>query len=263
VAGVVWGGLVEPRLLRIRRHEVASALWPKGWPRLKIAVMSDLHASWPHVTAGRVERLVERVLALAPNIIFLPGDFISTHTYGARPVTPERVALALAPLAQAAPTLAVLGNHDHHIGRRRMREVLSAQGIAVLVNEVVEVDIGGTAITIAGMDCMRTGLADPRKTFGSVGQDVPAILLSHVPDIFPKTPENIVLTVSGHTHGGQVRIPGLPPFVTMSRLPRHMAHGLHRLGERYLYVSAGVGSTGLPVRFGMPPEIALLELVRA
>jgi predicted MPP superfamily phosphohydrolase len=258
-----YAALVEPRRLAWREVSVSSNLWPRGWHPLRIAVLSDLHAAWPHVTAARVRRLAERIASHCPDLVLLPGDFVSTGTACVVQVPIEATAAALSALPKAAPTFAVLGNHDHHIGARRVAAALADAGVTSLYNRAELIRLGGRELWLAGVDCLRTGRADLPKALACVPRDAAAtILLSHIPDIIRRVPDNVLLTVSGHTHGGQVRVPGLPPLITHSRLPRAMARGLHRLGERHLYVSAGVGSTGLPIRMGVLPEIALLTLSR-
>jgi predicted MPP superfamily phosphohydrolase len=256
-----YAGWIEPRRLVLRHLDVPSPLWPAGWAPLRVAVISDLHAAWPHVTAARIRRLAQRIVDQRPDLILLPGDFVSTGTYGVVHVPVEATAEALAPLVDCAPTYAVLGNHDHHLGARRVVGALDAVGIVSLYNRAEMVRLGDRDLWLAGVDCLRTGRADLPKALADVPPDATAtILMSHIPDIIRRVPESVMLTVSGHTHGGQVRIPGLPPLITHSRLPRAMARGLHRLGERCLYVSAGIGSTGLPIRMGVVPEMAILTL---
>ncbi|MDX6752599.1 metallophosphoesterase [Geminicoccaceae bacterium 1502E] len=254
-----YAGWIEPRRLRVVRHELRPALWRREHGTLRIGVLSDLHAAWPHVTAPRIARIVARLMAEEPDIVLLPGDFISTGTRFVRPLEIDAIMRALAPLT-VRPTFAVLGNHDHAAGGWRVREGLERVGIEVLQNRVVRHLHGNHPFEIAGIGCMRSGRAAIGRTLAALSGELPAILLSHVPDVFPRLPPHVALTVAGHTHGGQVRIPGLGPPVTMSSLPRHMALGLHRDAGRFLYVSGGIGTSGLPVRFGVPPEIALLTL---
>ena len=259
-----YAGWIEPRRLVLRELTVASPAWPAAWPPLRVAVISDLHACWPHVTALRIRRLVERTIAEKPDLVLLPGDFVATGTLLVRRVPVRETAAALAGLVAAAPTFAVLGNHDHHVGARRVVGMLAEVGIPSLYNRAEPLRIGPRQLWLAGVDCLRTGRADLRKALAEVPADAAAtLLLSHIPDIIHEVPERVMLTVSGHTHGGQVRLPGLPPLVTHSALPRHMVRGLHRIGDRHLYVCPGIGSTGLPIRLGVVPEIGLLTLCHA
>lgn len=257
-----YAGWIEPRRLRIIRHELRPAAWSEAHGRLKVGVLSDLHAAAPHVTAPRIERIVARLLALEPDIVVLPGDFVSSGTRGVRPLGIDAIMAALAPLA-TRPAFAVLGNHDHDVGGWRVRQGLERIGIDVLQNRVVRHLHGNHAIQIAGIGCMRSGRAAIGRMLEDLADDSPAILLSHVPDVFPRLPAQVALTVAGHTHGGQVRLPGYGPLVTLSRLPRRMALGLHQEAGRFLYVSGGIGTSGLPVRFGVPPEVALLTVAAA
>lgn len=258
-----WAALVEPRRFRLVRYELASPGWPASWPPLRLAVLGDLHAARPHLGERRLARIVERVLAERPELVLLPGDFLANRTAFVRPLPAERIAAALAPLAEAAPTFAVLGNHDlHEAGGRPIRAALEAAGIAVLENEVVELDLAGRPLQLAGLGCAVSRRADLPAVLAALDPDRPAILLSHVPDAVAYLSDRVLLTVAGHTHGGQVRLPGLGPLFTMSALPRRFARGHHRIGRRHLLVTSGVGTSLLPIRFGVPPE-AVLATVRA
>jgi len=252
---------IEPRRLLVREHRLP---WPGDTlrvPRLRIAVLADIHAAWPHTTPARLAGIVRRLLGFGPDLVLLPGDFATTDTYGVLPVAPEAMAEALRPLAERAPTFAVLGNHDYDYDGTRVAIALERAGIRVLANESVAVPTGDGRIWLAGLDDPVSLRHDPEATFGQLPEREPAILLSHTPDVVAFAPPNVRLVVAGHTHGGQVCLPFLGPLVTMSRLPRQQAHGLHDTGDRHLFVTAGIGATGLPVRFLRPPEIGILDLV--
>jgi predicted MPP superfamily phosphohydrolase len=255
-----YAAMVEPRLLRLRLPCVRTSDWPRGRPPLRLGILSDLHAAWPHMTLARIGRIVGRLLDAAPDIILLPGDFVSSHTRFVRRIAIEPAAEALAPLAEAAPTFAVLGNHDWYYGGERVAKALERHGIGVLRNAATQVASRTGAVWIAGLDCMWSGRADLARTLRDLDGTAPAVLMSHLPDVFPDVPQGIPLTVAGHTHGGQVCLPGYGPLRTLTKLPRRQAYGLHEIGGRHLYVSGGVGTTVLPIRFWRPPEIALLTL---
>lgn len=258
-----WAGLVEPRRLRAARYEIESPHWPAARSPLRLAVLGDLHAAWPHVSEGRLARIVARLLAEAPDLVLLPGDFLANRTAFVRPLPAAGIARALAPLAAAAPTLAVLGNHDwREEGGREIARRLEEAGIAVLLNEVVELEVAGGPLAVAGLGCAVSRRADLPALLRSLDADRPTIVLSHVPDAVAYLPDHVLLTVAGHTHGGQVRLPGLGPLLTMSALPRRFAYGHHRVGRRHLLVTSGVGTSILPVRLGVPPEY-VVATVRA
>ncbi len=261
-AGAGWAVAIEPRLLRVDRRHVASSRWPAHWPALKVAVLSDLHAARPHVDAARIGRIVARILAETPDLVLLPGDFVSTRARWQRPLSTEAIAAALAPLTRV-PVVATLGNHDYEHGFDRVGCALRAVGIEVLHDSASRLTWGDGAVQLAGIPYRGSGRFDTRRAFAGLDPALPLIVTSHTPDAFPHLPAEALLTVAGHTHGGQVKLPGLPPPVTFSRLPRRMAHGLHRDGDRFLYVSAGVGMSGPPIRFGVPPEIGILTIAGA
>lgn len=256
----LYAAAVEPRLLRLRRPTVCSTAWPPGRAPLRIGVLADVHAAWPHMTVARIERIAARLLRAGPELVLLPGDFVSTHTAFARRIAIEPVAQTLRALAAAVPTVAVLGNHDWYLGGVRVAHALADVGIRVLRNEAVRLELASGAVWIAGIDDLWTRHADLPRTLSGLDATAPAILLSHMPDVFTSVPADIALTVAGHTHGGQVCLPGYGALRTMSSLPRRLAYGLHEVDGRHLYVSGGVGTTALPIRFCRPPEIALLTL---
>ena len=158
-------------------------------------------------------------------------------------------------------------------GRRRpeTERALLAAGIPVLENAAVRLRHEGRDFWLAGLGSMWAfggamgrwrGVDDLPATLAALADDAPAVLLAHEPDVFPRVPGRVALTLSGHTHGGQVRLPGVP-LVVPSNYGARYAHGHVVEGGRDLIVSAGLGTSGLPVRFGVPPEIVLVELGQA
>ncbi len=254
---------VEPRRLQLHRHRIPWRPWRFSGASLRILVLSDIHAAWPHMTPKRIARIVERSLALAPDLVLLPGDFACTDTVGVRPVAIEEAAAALRPLAREGRAFAVLGNHDWDYDGERVAAALEGVGIRVLRNELEPVFLDGRPLWLAGVDDPVTERHDLEAALAELPEGEPAVLLSHMPDVHREVPPAVRLVVAGHTHGGQVCLPGFGPLVTLSRLPRAQAYGLHETDARHLFVTAGVGTTGLPIRFARPPEIGLLELVPA
>lgn len=259
-SAALYASAVEPSLLRLRRPQVRSRHWPVERAPLRIGVLSDLHAARPLMGLRRIERIVARLLAARPDLVLLAGDFASTHTRLVRPLPIEPVAARLGRLAGAVPTLAVLGNHDWYYGGERVAAALAAHGIRVLRNEAARVSLPDGAVRVAGLDDGWTGRADLGRALDAAAGEEPLLLLCHVPDAFAAVPSEVALTIAGHTHGGQVCLPGFGPVRTVSALPRHQVYGLSEVDGRHLYVSGGVGTTALPIRFARPPEIALLTL---
>ncbi len=260
VAAAVWAFLIEPRRLVVRRVEIRSPRWPADRPPLRIALVSDLHAGGPHVGPERVARIAERVNREDPGVVLLLGDFVDHEvTLGEEP-EPERVAGALGGLCAPLGVIAVLGNHDWRFDGERVHAALAEQGITVLENEAVALETDGGRVWFAGVGDARMRLADPGAALADVPEGEPVILLTHDPDVFPKVPERVALTVAGHLHGGQVGVPVLRRRVLPSRHGERYAGGHVEEDGRHLHVTRGVGEASLPFRFAAPPEVVLVEL---
>ncbi len=273
---ITYGFFIEPALrLRVRRWRVAS----KGWRGrgMKIAVLADLHMGDPYVTLKRLRRIVRRTNALGADIILVLGDIDASHRFVTAPVALADTARELARLAAPLGVFAVLGNHDWWQDRAAQRRrsgpievqvALEKAGIRVLENAAVKLSHRGGAFWLAGLGdqlALRdgagrfSGVDDLPATLAQLEDDAPAILMAHEPDIFPQVPDRVCLTLSGHTHGGQVRLFGWSPVVP-SRYGNRFAYGHVREGAHDLVVSGGIGCSIAPVRFGVVPEITLIEL---
>jgi hypothetical protein len=273
--GAATGGYafwIEPALrLGIAEYRLTPPGWPAG-KRLSIAVLSDIHAAEPFTPLKRVEEIVRAANALSADMILLLGDYRGSSRWINRFVPIQDTAPVLAALRAPLGVHAILGNHDwwDDTTVQRLRggipetlPILAERGIDVLHNSVAK--IGG--IWLAGLGSLWAfrggrgfgGTDDLRGTLAKVTDADPMILLCHEPDIFPRVPHRVSLTLCGHTHGGQVRLFGHSPVVP-SRYGNRYAYG-HVVEEgRHLIVSGGLGLSLLPVRFGVPPEITLIRL---
>ena len=281
LAGGAYALAIEPGFrLEVRRYRPAPPAWPAGFG-LRIGVLTDLHAGGPHMLPRRVEGVVEAVESLRPDLVVVLGDLNASHRFLTERVPPGRTAAILARLRPPLGVHAVLGNHDWWDDPRAFRSggrhrpeterALLAAGVPVLENGAVRLRLDGRNFWLAGLGSMWAfggriggwrGIDDLPATLAALEDDAPAVLLAHEPDVFPRVPARVALTLSGHTHGGQVRLPGVPLCVPSNYGDRY-AHG-HIIEEgRHLVVSAGLGTSGIPVRFGVPPEIVLVELGQA
>jgi predicted MPP superfamily phosphohydrolase len=208
------------------------------------------------VDAERVARVVAAVNARSPDLILLLGDYIDPDVrFGSR-VAPAAVAERLAALHAPLGVVAVLGNHDWAHDGPGVRAALQENGIPVLENDAIRAG----DFWLAGVDDTRFRAPDVEHALRDVPDDAPVILLSHDPDQFPHVPDRVALTVSGHLHGGQVGVPVIRrPFIP-SRFGERYARGHVVEDGRHLYVTAGFGTTGWPVRFLAPPEVVILRL---
>ena len=277
LAGAATGSYVfyiEPALrLRIRRWPIVRDDWTA--PPMRIVAISDLHLGEPHVGLKRLREVVRRANAVGGDLIVLLGDYSAAHPFITASVEITDAAPILAELDAPQGVFAILGNHDWWAdpkaqrrggGPNRYATALAAVGIPVLSNAAHKLPDAG--IWLAGLedqiailrDGRRLGLDDLAGTMAQVADDgAPCVLLAHEPDIFPEVPARVALTLSGHTHGGQVRLFGWSPVVP-SRFGNRYAYGHVREAGRDLVVSGGIGCSIMPVRLGVVPEITVVEI---
>jgi uncharacterized protein len=252
---------IEPRSLVITRADIPVPQWPADARPLKLAMLADIQAAGPHVTAERVAEIVAEINALEPDLIVLLGDYVSMMRLSTSHVPPKATAAVLARLQAPLGVHAVLGNHDWWLDGRYIRRLLEESGIKVYENEALPIATGdGRHLWIAGLADLSTRAVDLPGTLAQVADDAPIILLSHSPDVFPEVPERVALTLAGHTHGGQVNLPFVGRLMVPSRYGQRYAYGHIIEGGRHMFVSSGIGNAILPARYGVPPEIVLLRI---
>jgi predicted MPP superfamily phosphohydrolase len=255
-AALYWIAWHEPRRLVVRERELRLPNWPSALDGLRVGALSDLHAGLGHTNPARVREAVELLNAQRPDLICLLGDYLDSTHFGKGKADPGEIAAELAGLRAPLGRVAVLGNHDWRAAGAAMGDALRDAGLTVLENDAV----AAGDVWVAGVADMRTRLPDIPKALEAVPDGSPVLLLAHDPDLFPHVPQRVALTLAGHTHGGQVDVPVLRLLVVPS------GHGVRYLGGhveeegRQLFVSTGVGTAGLPIRFRRPPEVVILTL---
>ena len=267
---------IEPAYrLHVQRYAFVPPRWTPGL-KLRIAALSDVHASEPYMSTRRIRDIVDATNALKPDIIVLLGDYVFGHRYQFRKVEKAEWAAEFGRLSAPLGVHAILGNHDWWDDRRDpdasargVRQALEAVGIRVLENDAVRLTKEGKPFWLMGLadqlayelqrDDPRLGADDLPATLAKLRDDMPAILLAHEPDIFVKIPARVSLTMSGHTHGGQIRLFGWSPVIP-SDYGNRFAYGHIIEDDRHLIVSGGLGTSQIPVRLGVPPEIVLADL---
>jgi uncharacterized protein len=269
---------LEPSLrLNVTSYRVTPPDWPDGMT-LKAAVLADVHACEPWMPASRVRGIANLTNDLAPDIVFLLGDFSGGHQFVTGPVMPDEWGEALSVLKAPLGVYSVLGNHDwwHGAlpgmpadGAEGVRRALRSAGIAVLENHALRVTKNGQPFWVAGLGDqiaerkgprLFKGHDDLRGTMAQIKDPAPVILLAHEPAIFRQVPDRVSLTLCGHTHGGQVNL----PIFTEDFMRRHyrcdIIYGHLAQGNRHLIISAGLGTAHAPVRFMRPPEVVALTI---
>jgi predicted MPP superfamily phosphohydrolase len=247
----------EPHRLRAEYLTLTFPGLPAGLDGLRLAQLSDLHRSLA-VSQAEIERAVALTNALEPELVLLTGDYV---TLGRRYAEP--CAAALSALQAPLGRYAVLGNHDHWVSPKHVGGALQDAGITVLRNRVAPVRRGSDDLWIVGVDDAAVNLADLALALTGVPPAAFKIALLHEPDVADRMAHHPVqLQLSGHSHGGQVRLPGIGA-VHLPPLGRKYPMGLRRVGPLLLYTSRGVGRVQPAVRFNCPPEVTLITLRRA
>jgi predicted MPP superfamily phosphohydrolase len=258
----IYAWFVEPNLLVVRRVEIVSERW-HGAP-LTIAAIGDTHVGSPHVDAARMGRIVARVNALRPELVVLLGDYVGFHAPLSERSPAENQEIlggvaTFAALVSRYGAVAVLGNHDVWYDRQAITTALQDAGVAALWNRHVVIRRSGGAVVVVGVADRDTGEPDFAAALDGAPAGADTIVLSHSPDTFPQMPDRAALMLAGHGHCGQVSIPLIGRPITPLRNPRYACHLIEEDGKR-MYVTAGIGTSILPVRFLNPPEIVLITI---
>jgi uncharacterized protein len=249
----VWG---QRRWIRRRSRELGLPQLPASFDGYRIVHLSDLHIG-NFDTRARGLSWSAQASCDEPDAIVVTGDLVTTGS-----CFYEDVADVIGALRAKDGVFVSLGNHDQ-VDPARLVQALEKRKVTVLLNRCVAIERGHERLVFAGLDDAYTGRADLDATLARCGGDA-TILLSHYPRFFPEAAaRNVSLVLSGHTHGGQVGVPFMAHRFSVSSLIEQYIHGVYRLGETLLHVSAGLGTTGAPLRLGSSPEITTLVLRRA
>ena len=261
LAGVAfWGFLIEPGRLVVQQQTIQIANWPQPLDGLRIAVLSDIHVDNWFINEKKLRTIVERTNQLQPDLIVILGDYMSGEGWVRHRVEPEVFGPLLKDLHAPLGVYSVLGNHDWWYSGVKVRRGLEQNGIKVLENESAQVNARGTSLWLVGLADFWTRPQRINDTVATVPEGQPLIALTHNPDIFPNVPQRVQLVLAGHTHGGQVRFPFIGAVIELSDYGDRWERGHVFENNHHLFVTSGIGTSIVPVRFGLPPEIVLLTL---
>ncbi|MDN3640788.1 metallophosphoesterase [Simiduia curdlanivorans] len=270
-----WAFWFEPSSIRVVEHELRPTQWPTHCDGLRVAVLADLHLGSPFNGLNQLQSIVELTNQAKPDIILLAGDYVIQGVLGGSFVAPEDAAKILAHLKASAGVYAVLGNHDWWLESTRVGAALQNKGITLLedanqrVNTTLRHVKNRTShecqFNLVGISDFWEGAHDIETALTGIDTQIPTLAFTHNPDIFPLIPEQVTLTIAGHTHGGQVYLPFIGRPIVPSAYGETYAIGAiteQRSGTtKHLFVSPGIGTSILPVRFLVPPEISVLTLL--
>jgi len=258
----VYSGEVARHELSVEEHTIHLARLPDAFRGMRIVQISDFH--YAEYTEGYFLReVVREVNRLRPDMVVLTGDFITYKPLSknfARRHMPECAAMLSAITCPAR--YASIGNHDAIVGASWVIGPLQEHGIPTLHNAYLPLERGGQRVWLAGLGSACENDSDPARGIppASMRGNETLIVMAHEPDILPEIAGyKADLMLSGHTHGGQVRLPFLPPMV-LPDYGKKYVEGLFRYGPTQLYVNRGIGTVGLPLRLNCPPEITVLTL---
>jgi predicted MPP superfamily phosphohydrolase len=208
----------------------------------------------------KLRTVVERTNREKPDLVLLLGDLVIDDVLGGEFIEPELIAGELGKLHAPLGIVAVLGNHDWWNDGARITRALQHAGLTVLENEARRIERDGRSFWLIGIADLWTRQPDIAGSLEQVNDSNPVLLMTHNPDIFPAVPARVSLTLAGHTHGGQVNFPLFGRVVVPSKFGQRYAMGHVVEDGRHLFVGAGVGTSIIPVRFRVPPEIVILTL---
>ena len=252
--GLLYTTVLEPQWISVERVTVHLRRLPREFDGFTVAQLSDFHVG-PYINADHIESAVAAANALKPDVFALTGDYVTHSASYASPC-----AQALAKLRAPHGAVAVLGNHDHWTNAGTVLGALREHGIKVLANRSVSIEREGVRLWLAGVDDVWVKSADVERALNKVSKNETAILLAHEPDFADHVARYPVdLQLSGHSHGGQVRLPFLGAPV-LPYLGVKYPIGLRRVGSLQVYTNRGIGVISPPVRFRCRPEVTLLTL---
>ena len=266
---LVYGVLVEPRLILDREHhEVAMPRLDEELAGTEIAVLSDVQLGMWFSNDGMVSRAMETAVAGQPDVVLLAGDFLYSTEPSIGTQIDTLLELLQPVLDSGIPTYAVLGNHDHAVGGAdELTTALEDAGIPVLVNEAAPVESLAGDLHVVGVGAETAGLADVEQALSDVPDDAPRVVFMHNPTVFDEFPAGSApLTLAGHTHCGQVALPGSPrwSYLALTAEERIVADGWapegHGAPGNRMFVTCGIGFSLAPIRINAPPQVAFFTL---
>lgn len=256
----VWGFLIEPNRLVVKQETIVIKSWPQELSGLRIALISDIHAGGPFIDEKKLQQIVATTNALNPDLIVMLGDYMSQNTWHGHEIAPEVIAANLKQLRAPLGVYGVLGNHDWWYNGEKVRRAFDAEGIRILEDDVVEVKWRQGSFWLVGLADKWTRRQHIPETIAKVPAGSPIIALTHNPDVFPQVSTAVPLLLAGHTHGGQVNLPLIGTPITPSDYGQRYAAGHVFENDHHLFVTSGIGTSIMPVRFRVPPEIVVLTL---
>lgn len=248
----------QPHIVRHLSLNIAG--WPKWSRPMRIAFLSDFHTGSHSDDVGRLKAIVAEASSFVPDVALYGGDYVNLQLFGGGRVPPSTIAAILSRLEAPLGRLAILGNHDYVYGKRAVTDALEHHNITVLSHARLTVQFQNHSIDIVGVPDAHVERTEAYEVLAGILPDRPTIVLAHDPVWFKHVPVGPHLTLAGHTHGGQIRLPGIGIIKNSSKAPLRWTHGLIVERGKHLYVTSGIGTSGVPLRWGVSPEYVVLDI---
>ena len=255
-----WGFFIEPNRLVVQQATIQIDNWPKELSGLRIAMIGDIHTGGPFIDDNKLHKIVELANQQNPDLIVLLGDYMSPNSWHSHRVEPEVTAAAMKNLRAPLGVYTVLGNHDWWYNGGKVRRAFEDNGIPVLDDEVAEIKWRDKSFWLAGLADLWTRPQHISDTVAKVPPGATVIALTHNPDIFPNLPRSVPLLLAAHTHGGQVSLPLIGTPIVPSRFGPKYTRGHVFENDHHMYVTSGIGTSIMPIRFRVTPEIVILTV---
>ena len=248
---IIWGLFIEPNLLIVRHYKIKN----ESLKGTKIVFATDFHLKQNEYK--KLRKIIKKINAQNADIVLLGGDYVNGQVYQ-KTLHPKTIARETGNIKSKYGVFSVLGNHDFWLDGNKIKSELQKYGIQVLSNQNKSIKLkNNQKLYIAGVEDLSTGNPDMKKALKNTSS--PVILISHSPDVFPEVPSSVLLTLAGHTHGGQIVLPFYGPVFVPSEFGKKYVSGLIEENNKKMIVSKGIGTSILPVRFGCIPEIVVVE----
>lgn len=258
--------LIEPNRLIVKEVSLNIPHWNKNLDGFKVVAVSDIHGGSNSITEEKLQFLTELINEQNPDIVVMLGDFVSQVHDEGKPIKSRALKMPVETIAQNLKNLrakygifVVIGNHDWWYDDKSCRKSFEEVGFTVLENETKSFTVNNNTVTVLGIeDFWRRGVVDVKKVMAELPSQENIIGITHNPDSFDQTPDSLAILFAGHTHGGQVNF----PFIGAPIVPATKAYvSGHIIKDgRNLFVTTGIGTSGLPFRFRVPPEIVVIKL---
>ena len=253
----IWSFIIEPERIVIKKVDITLPGWNKEHKNLKVAVLSDFHIGFGAMNRNKLNTIINITNSQNPDLILLLGDYVNVSVKNKRFLN---YLLDFKKFRSKYGVFAVMGNHESWQVRHKIRSLLKDAGVNTLENRAVNITIDDKSFWIAGIEDLTSGHPDLGYIMKQINDDNPVIFLSHNPNIFTQLPKNVNLAIAGHTHGGQLYIPFLVNLLNRSPFKKSFLKGYMVKNNQHFYISSGLGTTIIPARFLISPEIVFLNL---